>query len=36
MDEVAYNDAGNEVTLVKRRVPQTLEAPAGEAEDTSA
>jgi CheY-like chemotaxis protein len=24
MDEVRYNDAGNEVTLVKRRAPQTL------------
>jgi anti-sigma regulatory factor (Ser/Thr protein kinase) len=25
MDEVQYNDAGNEVTLIKRRAPQTFE-----------
>jgi CheY-like chemotaxis protein len=28
MDEVTYNDPGNEVTLVKRRAPETFEAPA--------
>ena len=28
MDEVTYNDPGNEVTLVKRRADQTFEAPA--------
>ncbi len=30
MDEVRFNDAGNEVTLIKRRAPQTLQDEAGE------
>jgi CheY-like chemotaxis protein len=32
MDEVSYNAAGNEVTLIKRRVPETLPEEEGSAE----
>jgi hypothetical protein len=35
MDEVRYNDAGNELTLIKRRTPE-LPAGAADAEEAPA
>jgi hypothetical protein len=32
MDEVAYNDTGNEVTLIKRRAPEPPPLPDGDSE----